>query len=138
MTDSPTSERLARLVAASREIAAHSAFLVRRAQALCAQSSDDRGVRRVQHDERQAWSDILGRLPEDPDRLVVLCAWCHRVKGARLWTHLPVGIEYELRVWDRILLSHGYCPECMRAAGDRIPPAALLQQSAETSAAPPA
>lgn len=113
--------RLAGLVAESREITAHSAFLVRRAQALCAQSSEDRGVRRVHQDERQAWNEILSQLPGDPDHVVVLCAWCHRVKGVRLWTHLPVGIEYELRMWDRILLSHGYCPDCMPTVETQVP-----------------
>jgi hypothetical protein len=115
------SARLAGLVAESREIAAHSAFLIRRAQALCARSAGHRDERLVHRGERQAWAEILARLPGDPDHVVVLCAWCHRAKGVRLWTHLPIGIEYELRVWDRVLLSHGYCPECMRIAAARIP-----------------
>jgi hypothetical protein len=121
VTQLAPSTRLADLVAESREIAAHSAFLIRRAQALCVQSADDRDERVVHHLERQAWAEILARLPGDPDRMVVLCAGCRRVRGVRLWTHLPIGIEYELRVWDRILLSHGYCPECMRMAASRIP-----------------
>ena len=121
MTQLAPSTRLADLVAESREIAAHSAFLIRRAQALCVQSADDRDERVVHHVERQAWAEILARLPADPDRMVMLCACCHRVRGVRLWTHLPIGIEYELRVWDRILLSHGYCPECMRMAASQIP-----------------
>jgi hypothetical protein len=112
----PLSARLAVLVAESREIAAHSAFLVRRARALCGQSTEERDERQVQQSHRQAWADLLAPLPGDPDHVVVLCAWCGRVKGVRLWHHLPVGIEYELRAWDRILLSHGYCPDCMRAA----------------------
>src|SRR5262245_31822463 len=117
----PSSQRLADLVAASRDIAAHSAFLVSRARALCVQSTGDRDERQAHQGEPQAWAEILARLPDDPDRVVVLCAWCHKVKGVRLWSHLPLGIEYKLRVWDHILLSHGYCPECMRAADGPLP-----------------
>lgn len=130
----PPSSRLAGLVADSREITAHSAFLVSRAKALCAQSSEDRDVRQVHQGERQAWNQILAQLPGDPDHVVVLCAWCRRVKGVRLWTHLPIGIEYELRMWDRILLSHGYCPECMRVAEAQVP----APKPWHPTAAPPA
>jgi len=112
--------RLAVLVAVSREVAAHSAHLVRLARERCAQSAQERGARRVYQEERRAWADILARLPDDPDHMVVLCACCHRVRGPRLWTRLPIGIEYELWAWHRVLLSHGYCPQCMRVAEARI------------------
>ena len=124
MPESSALSLLASLVAQSREISAHSAFLVRRARALCDQTGEARGARWVHQRERRAWADILARLPGDPDHVVVLCAWCHRVRGPRIWTQLPVGIEHELRRWDSILLSHGYCPECMQAGAGVAAPAA--------------
>jgi hypothetical protein len=47
------------------------------------------------------------RLVGHVDRLIVLCAWCHRVRLDTAW----VSIEEFLRV-HRADTSHGICPDC--------------------------
>jgi hypothetical protein len=102
------------LVAASRGIAARSAFLIEHARAVRRVGTEERDVRRARRREWAVWAEILARLPADPERMVVLCAACHRVRGGQLWTRLPAGVEYELRAWEHIVLSHGYCDDCVR------------------------
>jgi hypothetical protein len=51
---------------------------------------------------------FTARLVRQIDRLIVLCAWCHRVRLNSHW----VSVEEFLRV-HRADASHGICPECM-------------------------
>ena len=55
----------------------------------------------------------MARIPADPDHILVLCAYCRRAHGALGWTALPPGIEYELKRWLGVRVSHGYCPDCI-------------------------
>jgi hypothetical protein len=77
------------------------------------QSAEGTVLSQLHHQERQAWSEILAHVPADPHHKVVLCALCHRVRGEESWSSLPPGIEHELLGWKTVLLSHGYCPECL-------------------------
>ncbi|MGN6393358.1 MAG: hypothetical protein ACTHM9_14080 [Gemmatimonadales bacterium] len=108
-----SSKLLGELVARARRSAEHSAYLIRRARALCVRCADATIVSQMHHNEREAWADILAHVPSDPDHRVVLCARCHRARGDEGWTNLPMGIEHELKHWQGALVSHGYCPECM-------------------------
>jgi hypothetical protein len=110
--DSPSQDRLAGLLNQARRATANAAHLVSRAKAACLQSAQAAGKGRVSREARAAWIAILADVPADPDHMVILCARCHHVKGKDEWIPLPSGIEGELKEWDGITLSHGYCPEC--------------------------
>ncbi|MGH7651645.1 MAG: hypothetical protein ACREMS_07345 [Gemmatimonadaceae bacterium] len=47
------------------------------------------------------------RLARHADRLIVLCAWCHRTRVDNVWA----SIEEFMRV-HRAETSHGMCPDC--------------------------
>jgi hypothetical protein len=108
------SERLAELVCLTQENRQRSAFLIRRAEGVCVRLGEAALAGRAHRGERLAWAGILACLVADPDHKVVLCAQCHRAKADERWTALPDGIERELRGWDAVLLSHGYCPDCLQ------------------------
>jgi hypothetical protein len=48
---------------------------------------------RVYREQRKEWAGLLAHLPLDPDHMVVLCAYRHRVRAAHSWTDLPLEIE---------------------------------------------
>ena len=77
---------------------------------LVARQFEDRS--RTDREQRQAWAALVAQVPLDPDALVILCAICHRVRGASGWTVLPAGIEQRLMTWDRASVSHSFCPDC--------------------------
>ena len=116
-TPSHSPSRLADLVAAAHRTIERSRALVDRATSLCIQS-------REASIASQAWANILIHLPADSSHTVVLCARCHRARAQKEWANLPAGVEHGLRTWDQVLLSHGYCPECMRELEANLSPPA--------------
>lgn len=91
-----------------------SCHLVTRAMEACATSSRLEEASRTHREERRQWRSILARIPADPDHILVLCAYCHRARGALGWAVLPAGIEYEVKRWGGCRVSHGFCPDCVR------------------------
>ena len=102
------------LVGQARRAARISRHLVARASAARAAATEAIDVTMLHRGEREAWADILDRIPADPDHLLILCAYCHRARGDSGWTVLPGGVEAELHTWPGVLLSHGYCQDCVR------------------------
>jgi hypothetical protein len=69
---------------------------------------------RSSRERREAWAALAALIPLNPDQIVVLCASCRRAQGALGWIILPPGVEQRLMGWDRALVSHGFCPDCLR------------------------
>jgi hypothetical protein len=119
----------ARLAEAARRAIHDAQRLCDRARAACSDSAETVSVSAGGREDRARWAAILGRVPATPDRLVVVCAYCHRVQDGDRWTALPRGIEDELMRWRFVLVSHGFCPDCVRdhepaRPGDGTPPRA--------------
>ncbi len=110
----PQTTLLAMLVGQARQAARISRHLVARASAARATAAEAIDVTTLHRGEREAWADILDRIPADPDHLLILCAYCHRARGESGWTVLPGGVEAELHAWPGVLLSHGFCQDCVR------------------------
>jgi hypothetical protein len=111
---SPQTTLLATLVDQARRAGRTSRYLA--AYAAAARAAAAEAVERAlsHRREREAWAEILDRIPADPDHLLILCAYCHRARGENGWTVLPTGVEMELHAWPGVLLSHGLCPDCLR------------------------
>jgi hypothetical protein len=106
---------LAVLVDTAEHLAWDASGLTARAKAACANALQLVSASLLHREERSAWATILAQLPVDPDRMVVLCAYCHRVQGEDGWIPLPAGVEDELKKWTGVILSHGYCADCLQA-----------------------
>ena len=111
---SPQTPLLVTLVDQARRAARTSRYLVACASAARAAAAEAVDLTMIHRREREAWAEILDRIPADPDHLLILCAYCHRARGENGWTVLPTGVEMELRAWPGVLLSHGFCPDCLR------------------------
>jgi hypothetical protein len=110
---SPQTTLLAALVDRSRRAARTSRYLVACASAARAAAAEAIEHASMRRREREAWAEILDRIRADPDHLLILCAYCHRARGENGWTVLPTGVEMELYAWPGVLLSHGFCPDCL-------------------------
>jgi hypothetical protein len=71
----------------------------------------------------EAWNQAA-RLREDTKSkqlLVVLCAYCRRVRDAGgEWSSIPRLLELRLADRSSKYVSHGLCPECMRQHFSRL------------------
>lgn len=109
-----SSSPLAELSGIALKLRSQALDLVTRAMDACARASRLESGSRVHREERRQWRAIMARIPADPDHILVLCAFCHRARGALGWAVLPPGIESELKRWVGVRVSHGYCPDCIR------------------------
>jgi hypothetical protein len=100
-------ETAARLQRRSRE-------LVNRAGHACLVARQFGDHSRTDREQRGAWASLAAQIPLEPDHVVVLCASCRRAQWALGWTILPPGVEHRLMTWDRAVVSHGFCPDCLR------------------------
>jgi hypothetical protein len=92
-TASPSPDRLAALVAQVRRTTETSTHLISQAAAVCLESAQAIGARRVSREARAAWIEILSHVSADPDHPVIVCARCHQAKSDGHWISLPPGIE---------------------------------------------
>jgi hypothetical protein len=110
----PTStSTLATLVDTAEHLARVASGLTLRAKAACATAEAIRSTSPLYRQEWSAWAAVLAPLRADPNHMVVLCAYCHRVQGKDGWIPLPPGVEHELKEWTDVILSHGYCDDCL-------------------------
>lgn len=105
---------LAALLEQARRAECRARTTVGRAKAACVQAAGLSAASQVRRQERQAFGAMLARLPGLPDRVVVLCAYCHRQQDGEGWTTLPSGMETVL-FRRGVIVSHGYCPECLQS-----------------------
>ncbi len=105
---------LAALLEQARSAEYRARITVGRARAACVQAAGLAAASQVRRQERQAFGAMLARLPRLQDRLVVLCAYCHRRQDGDGWTALPFGME-ALLLRRGVIVSHGYCPDCLQS-----------------------
>ena len=105
---------LADLLATSARLGRDAEYLVAHASAVCRRAAQVSATTRIHREERQEWAALLSSIPLDPDHMVVLCAYCHRVRAPHGWIELPPGIEHQLIGWGGAMVSHGYCPDCLQ------------------------
>jgi hypothetical protein len=74
--------------------------------------------------ERQLWRQIWIGLENDPERVVVCCSYCGRVRtGEGDWGAIPVEVVRSLYGTASVMLTHGICPECEASVLPELVPA---------------
>jgi hypothetical protein len=117
---SPQTTRLGALVEQSWRAARTSRELVACASAARAAAVEAIERASIHRRQREAWAEILDRIPADPDHLLILCAYCHRARGENGWTVLPTGVEMELHAWPGVLLQSRLLPRLPQAPAARV------------------
>jgi hypothetical protein len=98
---------LAQAIARARELCFDAQIIISKAAARVAESK--RG-----QSERRRWRAVWSRAQEGPDRLVVCCVYCARVRAPDgEWGAIPAGLSQVIHQSPTVCLSHGICGDCM-------------------------
>jgi hypothetical protein len=99
-------ETLAKSIKRAHELCFDAQVAIHKAAAQIAESKRCQAERRRW---RAVWS---GR--EDPDHVVVCCAYCARVRTPDgQWGAIPASLSQAVHQSPMVRLSHGFCPDCL-------------------------
>jgi hypothetical protein len=64
--------------------------------------------------ERESWRLIWSASRQQPGLFIMCCAFCARIRSSRgAWVSVPIGVSDALHRARGVLLSHGYCSDCI-------------------------
>jgi hypothetical protein len=96
------------------ELIGHSRELCREAETAKAKAVARRIESRNRRLERRNWHALWSECIAHRDHIIVTCAYCGQMRaGTGEWITPPPGLLPALRITRAVLLSHGYCPECV-------------------------